>query len=136
MVTQTSLTDSDTRLHPVVSALIALAAWIVPGLGHLCLRRWGRALAFFLAVGGLAVVGHLMRGEIFTPQSQDAFGTLAFLADAGAGVFYFLPRVLAGAAPDAMGAAGSYGTRLIASAGIVNLLSVLDAIAIARGRKS
>lgn len=135
MVTETPLTDKDSKIHPAAAALIALAAWIVPGLGHLCLRRWGRALAFFTAVSGLAVVGHLMRGEFYTPQSSDAFGTLGFLADAGSGVFYFLPRLFASAAPDISHAAGSYGTRFIAAAGIVNLLSVLDAFAIARGRR-
>jgi hypothetical protein len=135
MVTEARLTEKDSKLSVVAAALIALGAWIVPGLGHLCLRRWGRALAFFAAVGGLAVVGHLMRGEFYAPHSSDAFGTLGFLADAGAGVFYFLPRLLETAGPDVARAAGSYGTRFIAAAGIVNLLSALDAFAIARGRR-
>ena len=135
MVTAAPLTEKQSQLHPAAAAFIALAAWIVPGLGHLWLRRWGRGLAFFAAVGGLAVAGHLMRGEFYTPHSSDPFGTLGFLADAGSGVFYFLPRFLGTAGPDVARAAGSYGTRFIAAAGIVNLLSVLDAIAIARGRR-
>jgi Family of unknown function (DUF6677) len=135
MVTETPLTEKDSNLNPVVSAFIALGAWIVPGLGHLCLRRWGRALAFFTVVAGLAVAGRLMRGEFYTPHSSDAFGTLGFLADASAGVLYFLPRVLGSAGPDLSHAAGSYGARFIAAAGIVNLLSVLDAFGIARGRR-
>jgi hypothetical protein len=136
MVTETLLTEKAAKLNPAIAAFIALAAWMVPGLGHLCLRRWGRALIFFAAVGGLAAMGYLMRGEFYAPHSRDAFGTLGFLADAGAGVFYFLPRVLGYAGPDLSRAAGSYGTRFIAAAGIVNLLSVLDAIGIARGRRS
>ncbi|HTW24659.1 MAG TPA: DUF6677 family protein, partial [Candidatus Baltobacteraceae bacterium] len=35
--------------------LVALASLAVPGLGHAWMRRWGRGLAFFIAVGGLAV---------------------------------------------------------------------------------
>lgn len=136
MVTQTTLTEKSAGLNPALSAMVVLAAWIVPGLGHMCLRRWGRAVAFFAAVGGLAVIGHLMRGEFYTPQSSDAFGTLGFLADAGAGVFYFLPRLYGTAGPDVSHAVGSYGTRFIAAAGIVNLLSVLDVYGIARGRRS
>ncbi|HWZ54334.1 MAG TPA: DUF6677 family protein, partial [Candidatus Acidoferrales bacterium] len=39
-----------------VSALsIAIAAWLVPGLGHFLMGRRGRAIAFFIAVGGLAL---------------------------------------------------------------------------------
>lgn len=135
MVTAAPLTEKHSKLHPAVAALIALGAWIVPGLGHLWLRRWGRGLTFFAAVGGLAVAGHLMRGEFYTPHSSDAFGTLGFLADAGSGVFYFLPRLLETSGPDIARAAGTYGTRFIAAAGIVNLLSVLDAFGIARGRR-
>jgi len=136
MGTNTSLTEQDSRLGIVVSAHIAVLAWILPGLGHALLRRWGRALAFFVAVGGLALAGHLLHGELYTPQSRDSFGTLGFLADAAAGVFYFLPRVLGSAGTDLAGAGGSYGTRMIAAAGIVNLLGVLDAFGVARGRRS
>lgn len=116
--------------------LIALAGWAVPGLGHLCLRRWGRALIFFCAVGGLAVVGYWMRGEVFLPRSQEPFGTLGFVADAASGIFYFLAHALEAAGPDLSQAAGNYGSRFIAAAGLVNLVAILDACEIAAGRRS
>lgn len=112
-----------------------LAGWIVPGLGQALLGRWGRGLGFFIAVGGLAVAGCAMRGEMFAPGSTGPFGTLGFLADAAAGVFYFAPHVLGNVAPDLALAAGNYGTRLIAAAGLVNLLGVIDAYAIASGSR-
>jgi hypothetical protein len=115
--------------------VMAIAAWIVPGLGHLLQRRWGRAIFLFLAVGGLAVTGYAMRGELFTRQSGDPFGALGFLADACSGTFYFLPRMLHWAGPDVSRAAGDYGTRFLAAAGVVNLLGMLDAYRIASGRK-
>jgi len=133
MTTGTLVTEKSARVSPLPPVLIALAAWIVPGLGHLCLRRWGRALGFFVAVAGLAVTGHAMRGEVFRLGSGDPFGTLGFLADACSGVFYFLPRWLQTAGPDVSRAAGDYGTRFIAAAGIVNLLAVIDAYRTARG---
>jgi hypothetical protein len=114
---------------------IALAAWIVPGLGHLVLRRWGRAAVFLIAVGGLAVTGYWMRGEVFTPRSVDAFGTLGFLTDACSGVFYFAAHFIEAAGSNVARAAGDDGTRLIAAAGIVNLLGILDACEIAGGRR-
>jgi hypothetical protein len=115
--------------------LMAIAAWILPGLGHLLLQRWRRAIFLFLAVGGLALSGYAMRGELFTRQSGDPFGALGFLADACSGAFYFLPRLVNWAGPDVSRAAGDYGTRFIAAAGVVNLLGMLDAYRIASGRK-
>jgi hypothetical protein len=111
----------------------AVAAWLVPGLGHLLLGRWGRALVFFAAVGGLVVTGYWLRGNVFPPHSGDSFGTLGFLADAGTGAFYYFSRLFETAGPDVSRAAGDYGTRFIAAAGVVNVLAVLDVIEIATG---
>jgi hypothetical protein len=127
-----------TRTSPIPAAFapfVALSGWVVPGLGHALLRKWGRALAFLIASGGLALAGYAMRGNIFPAHSADAFGRLGFLADAGAGVFYLLSRFLEARGPDVSRAIGDYGTRFIASAGIVNLLGVFDAYEIAAGRR-
>lgn len=104
----------------------AVAGWLVPGLGHLLLGKWGKAIGYFLAVATLAVLGLRMRGDVFTSGS-DAFGMLGFLADLGAGVFYFLAHTINPAGADVSRAAGDYGTRLIATAGVLNLLCVLEA---------
>jgi hypothetical protein len=122
--------------HHNLAPLIALAAWLVPGLGHLLLRRWGRALIIFLAVAGLALTGLLTRGEVFPPHSEDPFGTLGFLADACSGIFFALAHLVEKTGPDVSRAAGDYGTRFVAAAGLVNLLSTLDAYGIASGRRS
>jgi hypothetical protein len=114
---------------------IALASWLVPGLGHFLLRRTGRAIVFFIAVGGLAIVGSHMRGNVFPPRSTDPFGTLGFWADAASGIFYLLARVFERAGPDVSRAAGDYGTRFITAAGIVNVIAAFDAYEIAAGRR-
>jgi hypothetical protein len=119
-----------------LALLAAIMAWLVPGLGHLLLGRWGRALLFFVAVGGLVVTGYLLRGNVFPPHSGDPFGTLGFLVDAGTGVFYYASRFFEAAGPDVSRAAGDYGTRFIAAAGVVNVLAVLDVTEIATGRRS
>jgi hypothetical protein len=113
----------------------AVAAWLVPGLGHLLLGRRGRALVFFCAVSGLVLSGYLLRGNVFPPHSGDPFGTLGFLADAGTGIFYYFSRFFEAAGPDVSRAAGDCGTRFIAAAGVVNLLAVLDTIEISTGRR-
>lgn len=116
--------------------LVAVAAWIIPGLGHLLLQKSGRAVAFLVAAAGLALTGYHMRGHVFAYRAGDAFGNLGFLADLGAGALYFLSKVFESAGPDISRAAGDYGTRFIASAGLVNLLGVLDAYEIAAGRRN
>lgn len=120
----------------IYALLIALAGWVVPGLGHLLVRRWGRAIIFFCAVGGLAVAGYWMRGEVFMPRSQEPFGTLGFVADAASGIFYVLAHAFEAAGPDLSHAAGNYGSRFIAAAGLVNLVAILDACEIAAGRRT
>ena len=119
-----------------LAPFIALAAWIVPGMGHLLLGRWGRALTFCLAVSGLAFTGLLAKGQVFPPHSDDPFGTLGFLADACSGIFFVVAHLFEKTGPDVSRAAGDYGTRFVAAAGIVNLLSVLDAYRIAAGSKA
>jgi len=136
MATEDSLSTPRTRQNPAGSALIVVAAWILPGLGHLLLRRWARGLGFFLASGGLALAGFVLRGEIFSLHSDDSFGALGFIADLGSGLFYFVARILETAGPDISHASGDYGTRFLAASGIVNLLGVIDAFGIARGRRS
>ena len=118
-----------------LAPVVLIAAWAVPGLGHALLRRWTRAAGFFIAVGGLAITGYLMRGEVFGPHSQESFGTLGFLADAAAGGYYFLAHVIEAAGPDISRATGNYGTRFVAAAGLVNLIAAIDAVELALGRR-
>jgi len=114
---------------------VAVLAWAVPGLGHLVLGRWRRALAFFVSVAGLAITGYLLRGNVFPQHSTDAFGRLGFFADAGTGIFYYLARFFERIGPDVSRASGDDGTRFIAAAGLVNFLSAFDAYEIAAGRR-
>ena len=122
--------------NPALAVVVVVAGWLVPGLGHLLLRKWGRALAYFLAVGALAATGLVLRGNIFSSSTGDAFDMLGFLADVGAGVFYFVSKFVHNGGPDVSRAAGDYGTRFFATAGVLNLLCVLEAHEIARGRKT
>lgn len=124
------------RKRRAFAIVVAVAAWLVPGLGHLLLRHWGRAIVVFIAVGGFAISGYLMRGNVFAPRSPDPFGTLGFLADAASGIFYFLSRFFEAAGPDAARAAGDYGTQFIAAAGVVNLIALFDAYEFAMGRRA
>jgi hypothetical protein len=120
----------------VVAVAIGAAGWILPGLGHALQKMWGRAVACFLIIGVLVIVGAGMRGNLFTSNGNDAFDSLGYLADLGAGSFYFLARSLETSGSDVSHAGGDYGTRFLATAGVLNLLAALHAYEAARGRKA
>jgi hypothetical protein len=116
--------------------VIGLAGWLVPGLGHAFLKMWGRALACFLTVGVLVILGAGMRGNVFNSSGNDAFDSLGYLADLGTGTFYLAARSLETDGADVSHAGGDYGTRFLATAGVLNLLAALHAYEAARGRKA
>ena len=120
------------KANPAMGSVVAIAGWAVPGLGHCLLRRWGKAAVYFLCVGGLACVGLVMRGGVFDSGAQDIFDRLGFFADLGAGGFYFLAHQIQTAGSDVGHATGDYGTRLFAAAGMLNLLTVLEAYDLGR----
>ena len=138
MTEETQVTPApqhDAKREPRAVA-IGLAGWILPGLGHALQKMWGRAAACFLTVAALVVIGAGMRGNLFTSDGGDAFASLGYLADLGAGSFYLLARSLETHGPDVSHADGDYGTRFLAVAGVLNLLAALHAYEAARGRKA
>lgn len=118
------------------AVIFAVAGWLIPGLGHALQKMWGRAIACFLTVGALVALGAGMRGNLFDSASGDAFSSLGYLADLGAGSFYFVARSLETAGPDVSRAQGDYGTRFLATAGVLNILWALHAYETARARKA
>lgn len=115
---------------------IGLAGWLLPGLGQALQRMWARAIVVFLAVGLLVVAGATMRGNVFSSNGGDAFDTLGYIADLGTGSFYMAARALERDGSDVSHAVGDYGTRFLATAGVLNLLAALHAYEAARGRKA
>jgi Family of unknown function (DUF6677) len=115
---------------------MGIAGWLVPGLGHALQKMWGRALACFVTVGLLVLLGVGMRGNVFTSNGTDAFDTLGYVADLGTGCFYFVARSLETTGADVSHADGDYGTRFLATAGVLNLLAALHAYEATRRRKA
>lgn len=128
---QPTLGEPHSNLQP---AIFGIVAWMVPGLGHVFLRRWKKATAFFGVVVALIILGCAMRGDVFAPGSDGPVGTLGFFAEIGSGALYFLARAMESPRVDLSTAAGDYGTRFIAAAGIVNVLAVIDAFQTAAQR--
>lgn len=114
--------------------------WLLPGGGHLYLKRWNRGALLLFAVVGMFVFGLLMRGKMFEPADGDLF-TIAlnyggYFFDLANGAPYFLTTWLGYSQADLPGAVSDYGTKFLVCAGLLNILAILDAYEIAVGRKS
>ena len=140
MTDEINATAEDSSIHSskreTFAVLIGVAGWLVPGLGHAFQKMWGRAVVCFLTVALLVLVGTSMRGNIFTSNGNDAFDMLGYVANLGTGCFYLIARSLETAGADVSRAGGDYGTRLLATAGVLNFLAALHAYEAARGRKA
>jgi len=115
-------------------ALCALA-WLVPGSGHLALGRRGRAAVFALLVAIGVAVGYSLDGNLHRVVAGQPLSMLATLGAMGMGAPYFFLRWGLGYAGAAEAPGFEYGAVFLLSAGLMNLLLVLDVWDIATGRK-
>jgi len=116
-----------------------LLAWLIPGAGHVLLKRPGRGALIALSVTVVYLLGLMMRGALFSPQSGDLLTTViyygGFFGNLMSGILYFLTVWLGYAQPDVAGHVHDYGTKFLVGAGLLNLLAMVDAFEIATGRK-
>lgn len=118
--------------NPWVAAVVA---WLVPGVGHWYLGRRGRALAFLGLVAASLALGVALHGNLYRPLPGQPLTYLATLGCMGMGLPYFLLRYLAGYTGEVIAPGYEYGTAFILTAGLMNLLLVLDAWDLALGKK-
>lgn len=117
--------------NPVVAAV---AAFLIPGLGHVYLRRWRRGLAFFLLIMVSLWVGWDLHGNLYRVVPNEPLSILGTLGALGMGIPYWVLRTQ-GYAGDILAAGYEYGTAFLLTAGLMNWLLVLDAWDISRGKK-
>jgi hypothetical protein len=112
-----------------------IAGWLIPGAGHLMLKRWGRGLLILASITCMFVLGMMMGARLYAPNTADLLDMLGFLGDLGAGLLYLIGHGLGlGQAPVQVVTA-DYGAKFVVVAGLLNLISAVDAHSIALGRK-
>jgi len=113
--------------------------WLIPGGGHFLLKRTGRGALLLASVTGMFVSGLMMQGAMFQPQTGDLLTTLihtgGFIGDVCSGIFYLLSVAFGYNQPDVAGHVHDYGTKFLVTAGLLNILAMVDAFEIAVGRK-
>ena len=123
--------------------LTGALAWFVPGLGHLMLKRWWRALLMGGAVWLSFFIGLAMGGHMFDLNAPEGSSQLLqvppMIANLGTGALYIISWLLGYGFTDdpaqAARATYEYGNTFLLIAGLMNYLTMLDAFDIAVGRK-
>jgi hypothetical protein len=116
-----------------VGALVA--GWLVPGLGHIIVKRWIRGGLIFAAVVAMFFFGLGMEGKIYNFNTGDLLELLGFLGNIGAGALYFVARIQDWGQGNIHRALADYGTKFIIVAGLLNVISAIDAYHIGIGKK-
>jgi len=117
-------------------AIVApIVGWLIPGAGHILLKRYVRGVLLFVSVLAMFFVGLGMNGRIYQPNGGDILDILGFVGDVGAGALYFLARIMDWGTAMAANAAADYGKTFLIVAGLLNFIAAADAHHIALGKK-
>jgi TM2 domain-containing membrane protein YozV len=112
-----------------------IAGWLVPGAGHFMLGKWGRGALLFIAIVAMFALGLAMDGKLYT-GAKDILELLGMVGDLGNGLMFFVSRAMGlGADPERFTTA-DYGTKFVVVAGLLNVISAVDAHNLRTGRKS
>jgi hypothetical protein len=110
--------------------LICAAAWLVPGAGHLWLGRRQKGLVFLVALTLMFAFGLWLEGRLFPFEI-----TQPLIVDLGMGAPYLAATAFGAGAGRVVAITYEYGNTFIIVAGLLNMLVVLDAFDIVKGRK-
>jgi hypothetical protein len=125
--------EATRRVHPAVAAALA---WIFPGLAHAYLGRRKTALFYAAIVTVAFLLGMSFEGRLYTIDRTQPLTFLATFAVSGAGLLNVAARFLAdNPSGTILAPTYEYGCAYLLTAGLMNLLLVLDAWDIAAGKK-
>ena len=142
--------DDPKQMQRTVVAVVA--AWLVPGLGHVLLGKVSRGLLFAALIWGSFGLGLAHDGRLALQDSRQPFlTTLQIVANLGVGPADVAARLAVYGAPvykmppagpraeifreRARSPLSIYGTAYLWTAGLMNLLLLFDVWDIGRGRK-
>lgn len=135
MAKSTTADRASAAAEPATLLLVSIAAWLVPGAGHLWFGRRQKGIVFLVALPLMFLVGIWLHGRIFPFEPAEPLVALAAVADLGIGLPWFLARGLELGAGIVTSATYEYGNTFMIVAGLLNFLVMLDAFDIGMGRK-
>jgi hypothetical protein len=117
-------------------AMVLIAGWLIPGLGHLILGKWVRALLLFVSILGMFLIGLAAQGKIYQPGTGDILDILGFAAQVGLGLLCGLAHWLGWGASSSVNTIADFGTKFLVCGGLLNYIAAVDAHSLANGRKA
>jgi hypothetical protein len=115
--------------------MVFIAGWLIPGAGHLMQRKWIRGGLIMFSIIAMFTIGLALKGKVYTPNTGDLLDILNFAGDLGNGILYVLARVFDLGQVTVQVATADYGTKFMVVAGLLNIISAVDAHSLASGRK-
>ena len=113
-----------------------ILGWLIPGLGHALTKHWIRAALLFVSITTMFFLGVMMHGKIYQPNMGDVLEMLGFAGDLGCGSLYMIGRAMDLGHGAVQIATADYGTKFIVVAGLLNVISAVDAHNLRIGRKA
>lgn len=117
------------------AVLTCILAWLFPGAGHMLQGQAGKALVFGATLLPMFVIGLALGGRLFPFQSAEPLMLLAAAAEWMMGAARLLTGWAGYGAGDVVAASYEYGNTFLIVSGLLNVLVILDAADVARGRK-
>ncbi len=152
----TNKQDNERKRNIIVrikEIIIIIIGWLIPGMGHLLLKKYGRALLIFLIINFLFFFGLFgLNGRLYAKEPGNPISVFAAIGQKGVGIPFIIVKIVADKQENDYnlldlrqtytlkeGLPSSpyyeYGIAFTVSAGLLNLLILFDIFDIARGRK-
>ena len=107
------------RTQSGILVLLCLAAWAIPGAGHLWLGRRSKGLIFLVAIPLMYVIGLALHGRIFPFDTSDPLVLLGALANLGMGLTYILASAFGFGMGDVRAVTDPYWITVLYAAGLL-----------------
>jgi hypothetical protein len=126
-----------TPQSPAMTAAVCIAAFLIPGFGHLLLKRWIRGTLLFGSIVLMFIIGLGMQGQLHRLETTQlvSFNTLKWFANVGVGIPYLIALKMGVGGGGPTSQTFDYGWAYLLVTGLMNYLVVLDAFDVAQGRK-
>ena len=127
--------DAAERIDGGGLVLLVLAAWLVPGGGHLWLGRRTKGLVLLVALTAMFGIGLALNGTLFPFEASQPLVLLAAIADLAVGLPYAFAWAFSLGQGQAAAVTYEYANAFLIVAGLLNMLVVIDLYDTALGRK-
>jgi hypothetical protein len=132
--TQTTVVPA--RQSAISPVLVLIAGWLVPGLGHLLLKKPIRAALLFVSIVAMFFIGMSMHGKIYSASNGDMLDLLGFVGQMGSPLLYVVAHTLGLGSAVLVDTISDYGSKFAVVAGLLNVMAAVDAQSLANGRKA